>query len=162
MIFQFQLIRQMRIPGRKCNGETELPKRPILELGAPHAPAGTTPLLPAKFIRQPTGRGRLATLVYHPVKILSISSRRASESSKWGTAYHRGRHADRPYAATVRTRPRRKVSWSCGLGAEVESERPTRVCVCVDRPYETPRAARSDADVLVNMERVEKIVDHAQ
>ena len=81
-------------------GETELPKHPILELGAPHAPAGTMSLLPAKFIRQPTGRGHLATLVHHLVKILGISSRRASESTKWGPAFHPG--GDTPIGLTRR------------------------------------------------------------
>jgi len=93
-------------PYTLCNGETELSKLPILGIVAPHAPAGSMPLLPAKFTRQTTE----GTPVYHPVNIPSISCWRPSVSTRRGPAVHPGRHADWPYAATVRTRPRRKVS----------------------------------------------------
>jgi len=107
-----------------CNGETEVSNHPSTQFWArsaapspTHRPAPRP--FPAKFIRQPTGTERLATSVYHPVKIPSISCRRTSESRRRGPALHPGRHADWPYAATVRTRPRRK-----GEG-QIESERPT-------------------------------------
>jgi len=59
--------RDLKIGKTVVTGESEPSKHPILGLGAPHAPAGVAPPLPAKFIRQPTGRRRLATPVYHPV-----------------------------------------------------------------------------------------------